>query len=153
MIRVLFVCLGNICRSPMAEAVFAHKVRAAGLEDKIDVDSAATGHWNLGNAPHRGTRAVLEREGIDYTHAARLITPRDLAAFDYILTMDDQNLADVRAMGPARAVVRPFLEYAPDAEETEVPDPYYDGGFEGVYDLVDNAADGLLQAIRQEHHL
>ncbi len=153
MIRVLFVCLGNICRSPMAEAVFAHKVRAAGLEDNIDVDSAATGDWNLGNAPHRGTRAVLERAGIDgYTHAARLITPRDLETFDYIITMDNQNLADVRAMGPARAVVRPFLEYAPNADETEVPDPYYDGGFEGVYELINAAADGLLQAIRQEHH-
>lgn len=153
MIRVLFVCLGNICRSPMAEAVFAHKVRAAGLEDKIEVDSAATGHWNLGNAPHRGTRAVLEREGIDYTHVARLITPRDLEAFDYILTMDDQNLADVQAMGPARAIIRPFLEYAPDCGETEVPDPYYTGGFEGVYDLIEAAAEGLLQAIRQEHRL
>ncbi len=153
MIRVLFVCLGNICRSPMAEAVFAHKVRAAGLEDKIDGDSAATGDWNLGNAPHRGTRAVLNREGIDYTHVARLITARDLEVFDYILTMDDQNLADVRAMGPARAVVRPFLEYAPDCGETEVPDPYYKGGFEGVYDLIEAAADGLLQTIRQEHSL
>ena len=137
----------------MAEAVFAHKVRAAGLEDKIEGDSAATGDWNLGNAPHQGTRAVLEREGILYTHAARLITRRDLEAFDYILTMDDQNLADVRAMGPARAVIRPFLEYAPDCGETEVPDPYYKGGFEGVYDLIEAAADGLLQAIRQEHKL
>lgn len=153
MVRVLFVCLGNICRSPMAEAVFMHKVRAAGLERQIGADSAATGHWNLGNAPHRGTRAILEREGIDYTHVARLLTRRDLSDFDYILTMDDQNLADVRALGPARAVVRPFLDYAPDRGVSEVPDPYYTGGFEGVHALIDAAADGLLAAILEEQSL
>ena len=74
MVRVLFVCLGNICRSPMAEAVFQHKVRAAGLEDEIESDSAGTGDWHVGQPPHQGTRALLARNGIEYTHKARLIT-------------------------------------------------------------------------------
>ena len=105
MVRVLFVCLGNICRSPMAEAVFAHKVKAAGLEDVIEADSAGTGDWHVGERPHRGTRALLKERKIDYAHAARLVTLRDLNTFDYVLTMDSQNLANVRALGTGRAVV------------------------------------------------
>lgn len=153
MVRVLFVCLGNICRSPMAEAVFRHKVRAAGLEEKIEADSAGTGHWHVGSPPHQGTRAMLARNGIEYAHQARLIVEADLGLFDYVLTMDDQNLLDVRALGAGRAVVRPFLAYAPESAVREVPDPYLVGGFEGVYDLVDEAAEGLLKAIRVEHRL
>ena len=153
MVRVLFVCLGNICRSPMAEAVFAHKVRAAGLEDQIESDSAGTGDWHVGRPPHRGTLALLAKNQIEYEHKGRQITPGDLDDFDYVLTMDDMNLRDVRALGKGRAVVRPFLDYAPEGGVREVPDPYYDGGFEGVYALVDAAAAGLLKAIRQEHGL
>ena len=109
MVRVLFVCLGNICRSPMAEAVFLHKVRAAGLEDRIEADSAGTGHWHVGHPPHHGTRDMLNRSGIEYAHKARLVTPADLEAFDYILTMDNANLRDVQALGQGRAVIRPFF--------------------------------------------
>jgi len=151
MVRVLFVCLGNICRSPMAEAVFAHKVREAGLEDHIEADSAGTGDWHVGHPPHRGTRTLLARNGIEYEHRARLVTPEDLETFDYVLTMDDSNLRSVRALGTGRAIIRPFLEYAPDVGVREVPDPYLTGGFEGVYSLVDEAAAGLLRAIREEH--
>lgn len=151
MVRVLFVCLGNICRSPMAEAVFAHQVRAAGLEDQIEVDSAGTGHWHIGHPPHPGTRAMLTRHAIPYTHEARLVTPEDLAAFDYVLTMDDDNLRDMQALGKGRAVVRPFLDYAPESVFREVPDPYLTGGFEGVYELVTEASEGLLKAMRVDH--
>jgi protein-tyrosine phosphatase len=153
MVRVLFVCLGNICRSPMAEAVFMHKVRAAGLDEEIEADSAGTGHWHVGSPPHQGTRAMLTRNNIEYAHKARLILEADLDTFDYVLTMDDQNLRDVQAIGAGKAIVRPFLDYAPDSAIREVPDPYLVGGFEGVYDLVNEAAEGLLKAIREQHGL
>ena len=150
MVRVLFVCLGNICRSPMAEAVFQHKVRAAGLEDQIESDSAGTGDWHVGQPPHRGTRGLLAKHGIEYSHKGRQITAKDLDTFDYVLTMDDMNLRDVRALGTGRAVVRPFLDYAPEGGVREVPDPDLTGGFEGVYVLVDAAAEGLLKSIREK---
>ena len=138
----------------MAEAVMRHKVRAAGLESQVEVDSAGTGGWHIGSPPHKGTTGLLREKGIDAAGLrARQIDRSDLNDFDYILTMDDSNLAGVRLLGTGRAVVRPLLEYAPDAGVTEVPDPFYDGGFAGVYILIDAACDGLLAAIRREHHL
>lgn len=153
MVRVLFVCLGNICRSPMAEAVFAQKVREAGLEGRVEVDSAGTGNWHVGEPANPGTLRILRREGIPYSGRARLITPDDLDRFDYIITMDRQNLVNVRAVGMGRAKVVPFMEYAPQTGPDEVPDPYYDGRFEEVYALVNEAAGGLLEAIRREYSL
>jgi protein-tyrosine phosphatase len=153
MIRVLFVCLGNICRSPMAEAVFAQRVREAGLDDRIQVDSAGTGDWHLGETANPGTLRILEREGISYSGRARLITCEDLDRFDYIVTMDRQNQSDVTSMGTGRAKVVQFMQFAPHAGPPEVPDPYYNGRFEEVYDLVTQAADGLLAAIRKAHGL
>lgn len=157
MLRVLFVCLGNICRSPMAEAVFRHKVKAAGLTGQIEADSAGTGDWHVGAPPHAGTRRVLKANDVEYQHHARILTRDDFDRFDYVLTMDHANLRAVQALAgevrhKIRATIRPFLEYAPQSGVQEVPDPYYTGDFEEVYALIEQAADGLLTAIRAEHH-
>jgi protein-tyrosine phosphatase len=154
-VRVLFVCLGNICRSPMAEAVFQHLVDEAGLHDAIHVDSAGTSDWHVGERAHHGTRRVLRAHGIDYDGRSRQITAADFIHFDYILAMDDSNLDDLRAMLPenSRAVVARFLDFAPDLPEREVPDPYFDGRFEAVYTLVVQGAQALLDHIRREKGL
>lgn len=151
MIRVLFVCLGNICRSPMAEAVFRHKVTAAGLADAFEIDSAGTGGWHAGEAPHVGTRRTLARHGIDATGlVARQIDRDDLAVFDHILTMDRDNYDAVLRLGAPAERVAPLLTYAAETGYHEVPDPYYDGRFELVYQLVDTACDRLLASLHPE---
>ncbi len=160
MIRVLFVCLGNICRSPMAEAVFMHKVKAAGLENEIEVDLAGTGDWHRGQAPHRGTQQILKSNSIAFAHSARQVGAADFRDFDYILTMDESNYADVSALfqrarlseGQPPQIAR-LMDYAPDAGTREVPDPYYDGRYAEVYALVNQATEGLLATIRQAHNL
>src|SRR5439155_25689149 len=116
-------------------------------------DSAGTGHWHVGEPPHRGTRAVLQERHISYTGCARLLSRADLVEADYLIAMDDENLADIRALGSGRAHVARLLDYSPQCGVEEVPDPYYDGRFEDVYDLVNDGAAGLLAAIRREHDL
>ena len=153
MIRVLFVCLGNICRSPMAEALFQHKVRQAGLAGKIEADSAGTGDWHIGKPPHPGTMRLLAERGVEYAHLARQVTQGDLKAFDYIITMDDANRHAVGQLGQGQARVAALLDYAPSLGVTEVPDPYYTGNFEEVYALVSAATEALLSTIREEHGL
>jgi protein-tyrosine phosphatase len=137
----------------MAEAVFMHKVREAGLEGEICADSAGTGSWHAGEPPHSGTRRILKTYKIEYDHRARVLSRSDLSTFDYIVTMDDQNYRDVLQMGATDAIIARFLDYAPQTGLREVPDPYYTGGFDRVYQLVDAAADGLLAAIRRDHNL
>lgn len=137
----------------MAEAVFADKVRAAGLEGRIEVDSAGTGSWHVGRPPHHGTSYLLAKKGIAYSHLARVVSADDFREFDYIVAMDEANVADLSTLGPGSEEVRLFLSYADDCPIKEVPDPYYTGNFEEVYRLVDRAADGLLATIRKEHDL
>lgn len=152
--RVLFVCLGNICRSPTADAVFNTMVKDAGLSASIEVDSAGTGDWHIGHAPDPRTQKAAAQQGYDMSHLrARLVSEQDFHEFDYILAMDAQNLADLEAMKPAqcRATLGLFLDYA-DGDEQYVPDPYYGGedGFAAVLSLVERGAKGLLRTLTQK---
>lgn len=152
-VRVLFVCLGNICRSPSAEGVFRQVVREAGLEDRIAIDSCGTGHWHVGKAPDSRAIAAARKRGIDISDLrARQFSSEDLDSFDYVLVMDRQNLADVRDVWRQNGGTEPalFLEYGSSAHD-EVPDPYYGGdqGFEHVLDLINEASENLLETIRE----
>jgi protein-tyrosine phosphatase len=156
LVRVLFVCLGNICRSPTAHGVFEVMVREAGLDDRIEVDSSGTGAWHLGSAPDQRAVAEAKGRGYDLSHLrARQVCAEDFGYFDLIIAMDHSNLADLKAMQPAdsQAEVRLFLEFAGDADVDEVPDPYYGGtdGFARVFALVETASQGLLVHIREQY--
>ncbi|MGB1416190.1 MAG: low molecular weight protein-tyrosine-phosphatase [Synechococcus sp.] len=152
--KLLFVCLGNICRSPAAEGVFLHLLKRRGLEDQFVVDSAGTGGWHVGNPADQRMRAAASRRGIELPSRARQISLDDLSSFDLVLTMDDDNLAAVRSLAReagagATATIRPMLSYARSFSESEVPDPYYGGeaGFEHVLDLLEDACANLLDQI------
>jgi protein-tyrosine phosphatase len=156
---VLFVCLGNICRSPLAEGVFRHVVEEAGLGDRFVIDSAGTSAFHTGDAPDPRTSEVARRRGLTLEHSARQIQPEDLEAFDYVLAMDGSNLAKVQRLRerlPGGAEVRLLRSFDAAADgDLEVPDPYFGGpdGFEDVHDMVERACRGLLRHIRQERHL
>ena len=154
MVRILFVCMGNICRSPLAQGVFENVLRREGLEYEVFVDSAGTGAWHVGSPPDERAQKSAGLRGLDLSsQRARRITPEDCETFDYILTMDEDNYRAVASLCRGSAVVRPFLDFAADSPETEVPDPYYGGpdGFEYVLDLVEDASEGLLEEIRKRH--
>ena len=153
--KILFVCLGNICRSPTAEIVFRQIVAREAPDLRIEVDSAGTAAYHVGCPPDSRTREAALRRGYDMSALrARVVEPQDFGRFDLILAMDRQNFDTLRRGAPpaAQARIRLFLEFAPDAGEMEVPDPYYGGpnGFEEVLDLVEAAARGLLQHVRTE---
>ncbi len=154
-IKVLFVCMGNICRSPMAEAVFRHQVAEAGLADRFIIDSAGTGSWHVGEPPHRGTLRILAAHGVDPgPQRARQITRADFSEFDYVVAMDEENLRELRRFRhDSHAKVSLLLDHAPGLGTREVPDPYYTGGFERVYELVEAGCRGLLAHIREREGL
>ena len=154
MVRVLFVCLGNICRSPLAQGVFEDVLRREGLEGEVFVDSAGTGRWHVGSPPDERALSAASLRGLDIkAQRARQVRTEDCENFDYILTMDEQNYRIVASLCRGSAVVRPFLDFATDSPEREVPDPYYSGpqGFDHVLDLVEEASKGLLEDLRERH--
>ena len=152
MAKVLFVCLGNICRSPTAEGVMRKKLEDAGLSSEIEVDSCGTGAWHVGNPPDDRTISTAKEYGYDLSALrARKLSANDYLKFDHILAMDTRNLADVIKNAPAdyKGQIKLFLDYG-DSDELEVPDPYYGGaaGFLRVIQLIETACDGLIAEIK-----
>jgi protein-tyrosine phosphatase len=154
--RILFVCMGNICRSPTAEAVMRRLVREAGLEHEFEIDSAGTGNWHAGDAPDRRATEAAHARGVTLDGVARQVRPRDFEHYDLLLAMDRENLRELRTFSPdgdADGKARLLREFDPasaGAPDLDVPDPYYGGpqGFETVLDQVEAACKGLLDALR-----
>ena len=158
-VAISFVCMGNICRSPTAEAVMRHLVREAGLEGAIAVDSAGTGAWHVGEERDRRSRAMAKKRGMPIEGCARQFERDDFDRFDLVLALDEDNARDLRRLAPndeARAKVRMLREFDPEAPAgAEVPDPYYGGpeGFEKVFDICLSACRGLLDHLRRTYDL
>lgn len=158
-IRIMFVCLGNICRSPLAEYVFRKHITEAGLDDVFDVQSSGTGHWHVG----QDADARMLRKGAEYglslePHRAQQFEPYHLAEFDHIFAMDKSNLHDVLYLDSSEEhanKVRLFREFDPEPDDFQVPDPYHGGarGFENVYQIVDRTVEKLLERLVEEHDL
>ena len=155
MIKILFVCMGNICRSPTAHGVFQRLIEQTGLDQEVRIDSAGTHAYHVGHPPDPRAQAVALRRGIDLSDLrARRISRGDFEKYDYILAMDQENLSAMRMSCPPEHSykLRLFLDFAPELKVREVPDPYYGGatGFEQVLDLVEIASEGLLRHLRQQ---
>lgn len=155
-IKVLFVCLGNICRSPTAEGVFRHLVQQEGHADWITTDSAGTHAYHIGAQPDRRSQQTASARGIDLSDLrGRQAISNDFHEFDYILAMDDENFQNLQDICPAghEDKLSLFLDFSKDFSEAQVPDPYYGGdqGFEHVFDLVESASRGLLEDIKKQY--
>jgi protein-tyrosine phosphatase len=156
MIRVLFVCLGNICRSPMAEAIFRKQVKREGLQDKFEVDSAGTGSWHVGEPPHEEAQKKLA----DYQVSSegmkgRQIQEGDLDKFQYIIAMDAENLGHLHKIAgyDETGYIARLLDFVPGSETEDVPDPYFTGNFHEVYELIEEGCRELLAFIRKRESL
>ena len=153
--RILFVCLGNICRSPAAEAIFLNKLEKLQLIDQFDVDSAGTGNWHVGKLADSRMRESASNRGISIKSRGRQISLDDFSQFDLNLTMDNDNLRQVQSLAKklsttSKAKIKPLLSYSIQTDLVEVPDPYYGGdkGFDQVLDLLEVAIDGLIKVIK-----
>ncbi len=149
---ILFICMGNICRSPLAEGLFLHKINARRVASRFHVDSAGTGNWHAGERPDPRSLEVAKRRGVALPGRARQATTEDFAQFDHLICMDGVNRRHLIAMGAPEAKIRLLLSYAPECAVTDVPDPYTGDldGFELVFSLVDRGCDGLLEALAPE---
>lgn len=156
-VNVLFVCLGNICRSPLAEGIFEHLVEEAGLEDKILVDSCGTSGYHVGQEPDPRSIEIAQRHGIELRSKARQWDPTDLDEFHFILPMDQSNLRNIQAdiSGNHLAEIRLMRDFDPDFKGLDVPDPYYGGrqGFKDVYDMLIRSNAHFLQHLREKHSI
>lgn len=154
MVRIMFVCLGNICRSPMAEAIARAKVKEKGLEKKILIASSGTGNWHVGKRPHEGTLEILEKHDIDHRDLnGRQVKEADFHEFDYLIALDSTNEFHLNNMKPdnSKATIRRLLSYDSTTSLTEVPDPYFTGNFFEVYDLIDRSVTHLLEDVIKQH--
>jgi protein-tyrosine phosphatase len=147
-IGVMFVCMGNICRSPMAEAIFQHLVDQSGLTDRFQVASSGTDSWHVGERPHPGTQNILRERNIklNLNKRAQQVRKTDFKKYGYIIAMDSGNAARVKRFGN----VRRLLDFAPPGNPKDVPDPYYERNFDYVYDLVMQGCKGLFEYIRRQ---
>jgi protein-tyrosine phosphatase len=154
-VRVLFVCMGNICRSPVAEGIFLHLVQARGLSDRFEIDSCGIGDWHIGHSADPRSQEVARRHGIELACTSRQIDrAKDFENFDWIIAMDRQNIRDLENLAPRAFLSRIHLmrEFDARAEEgAEVPDPYYGGpqGFDGMYDMLYRACEGFLDFLEK----
>ncbi len=156
--RLLFVCLGNICRSPAAEGVMRALVEAEGLGERVAIRSAGTGGWHAGKLPDQRMRSAAQNRGYDLSSRARQISENDLRDYDLVLVMDQQNHREIRSFDTESRFakkIRLFCDFCTDHDAKEVPDPYYGGeqGFEHVLDLLEDGCRGVLQHIRQQSGL
>ena len=148
-ISVMFVCLGNICRSPMAEAIFRKMVADRGLVERFNIASSGTGHWHLGEPPHIGTRLILSENKIEVGNKrSQLLKKEDFQTFEYVIAMAKENVEDIQHIYKQK--VKRILEFAPKGYTLDVPDPYYENNFEEVYKLVTAGCKGLLDYIIEQ---
>jgi protein-tyrosine phosphatase len=150
MTKVLFVCLGNICRSPLAEALFRKHVEERGLQDKYIADSCGTAAYHIGDPPDSRSRANARQNGLDYTHQGRQVNENDFTEFDVIIPMDASNEANLKMIDPTNAAnIALMRNYDPGFEGSDVPDPYYGGeqGFQNVFEILDRATSNLLDKL------